>query len=123
MRSLRLPGSRTPRSPRCWRAILSLLEKNPARRPASGNAVALELTEEAERARRLERISTRLWRSDPQLPVAPPTTTSIPVVNPKAKPAAADGTGRIDPGTVVPSDPQTPPARPGGPDATGIPED
>src|SRR5262249_11679583 len=40
--------------------ILSLLEKNPTQRPASGNLVALALFEEAERARRLQRINPGL---------------------------------------------------------------
>ena len=55
--------------------ILSLLEKNPTKRPASGNVVALALFEEAERARRLERINPGLRRSDPRSPVDPPPST------------------------------------------------
>ena len=48
------PPSPRLKNPEIWstleRLIQSLLAKNPARRPASGNVVALELFEEAERA-------------------------------------------------------------------------
>lgn len=100
--------------------ILSLLEKNPTKRPASGSAVALELTEEAERARRIERISTGLWRSDPQIPVAPPPMSTLTVVNPEAGPTPADRTGRVEPGTIVPPAAKAPSALPRSSDATGL---
>ena len=51
------PTSPRLKNPEIWstleRLILSLLAKNPSKRPASGNVVALELFEEAERAQRL----------------------------------------------------------------------
>jgi eukaryotic-like serine/threonine-protein kinase len=57
------------KNPEIWstleRLILSLLEKNPTKRPASASVVALGLLEEAERARRLERINPGPRRSDP----------------------------------------------------------
>ncbi len=65
----------TPRAPRLKNPdlssmldslILSLLEKNPSKRPASGSEVAQALGEEAERARRLERLTSGLSRSDAQ---------------------------------------------------------
>ena len=43
--------------------MLSLLAKKPTRRPMSGNVVALELFEEAERAHRLWRINPEVRRS------------------------------------------------------------
>ena len=53
--------------PEIWstleRLMLSLLAKNRAKRPTSGNVVALELFEEAERAHRLWRINPEVRRS------------------------------------------------------------
>ena len=83
--------------------ILSLLEKHPTRRPPSGNVVALALIEEAERARRLERINPGLRRSDPRSPVDPPPSSTLTVGDLKAERTPANGTGRVDPGPIVPS--------------------
>ena len=86
-------GSRTPRSGRRWRAlILSLLEKHPSRRPASANLVALALFEEAERARRLDRINPGLRRADPRSPVDPPPSRTLTVGD--RKPSRPRRTGR-----------------------------
>ena len=60
--------------------IESLPQKKRTRRPASGNLVALALLEEAERARRLQRINPGFRRSGPRI-LAP-----------------ANGTGRVHPG-------------------------
>jgi serine/threonine-protein kinase len=69
------------KNPEIWstldRLILSLLAKNPARRPGSGNVVALELFEEAERARRLDRINPGPIRSVPGSDAAPSTTLTV----------------------------------------------
>ncbi|HZW33694.1 MAG TPA: serine/threonine-protein kinase [Isosphaeraceae bacterium] len=84
--------------------ILSLLEKHPSKRPASGNLVALALLEEAERARRLQRINPGLRRSDPRNPVVPPLSRTVTVGDRKAEHTPANGTGRVDPGSLVPHD-------------------
>ena len=115
------------KNPEIWSTleslILSLLEKNPTRRPASGNVVALALFEEAERARRLERInpgaqaiglrgarSTRRRRA------------RVTVGGLSAEPTPANGTGRVDAGTAVRRD-RRPPLRrfPGTSDTAGSP--
>jgi eukaryotic-like serine/threonine-protein kinase len=83
--------------------ILSLLEKRPAKRPASRNVVALALIEEAERARRLARINLGLKRSDLQSPVDRPPSRTLTVGDQKAERSPANGTGRVHPGTIVPS--------------------
>ena len=102
--------------------ILSLLEKHPARRPASGNVVALALFEEAERARRLERINPGLRRSDLRSPVDPPPSRTLTVGDRKAELTPANGTGRVDPGPIVPSATEPPPsALPRHSDTTGSP--
>ena len=102
--------------------ILSLLEKNPTKRPASGNVVALALVEEAERARRLERINPGLRRSDPRSPVDPPPSRTLTVGDRKAELTPANGTGRVDPGTIVLSATEPPPsAPPRHSDTTGSP--
>jgi len=90
--------------------ILSLLEKHPTKRPPSGNVVALALIEEAERARRLERINPGLRRSDPRSPVDPPPSRTLTVGDLKAELTPANGTGRVDPGTIVPSATEAPPS-------------
>ena len=65
------PAPPRSKNPEIWSTletlILSLLAKNPSKRPASGNVVALELFEEAERAQRLDRINPGLRRSDPRI--------------------------------------------------------
>ena len=83
--------------------ILSLLEKHPSKRPASGNVVALALIEEAERARRLERINPELRRSGPRSPVDTPPSSTFTLGDRNGEVTPANGTGRVDPGTVVPS--------------------
>ena len=85
------------------RLILSLLEKHPGRRPASGNLVALALTEEAERARRLEGKNREARRSDPRSPVDPPPSGTLTVGGRKADLTPPNGTGRVDAGAIVPS--------------------
>ena len=55
--------------------ILSLLEKNPAKRPASGSVVACALVDEAERVHRLERINPERRRTDPRSPLDPLSRT------------------------------------------------
>jgi serine/threonine-protein kinase len=120
--------------------ILSLLEKHPGRRPASGNLVALALFEEAERARRLERINPGLRRSDWRSPLVPPPSSTLTVGDRRAQATPANGTGRVDSGPVVmsalvsppsgiprfsdnagprPSPPEAPPESPGSGRATG----
>ena len=85
------------------RLILSLLEKHPGRRPASGNVVALALTEEAERARRFERINPGPRRSDPRSPIDLPPSRTLTGGDWKAENTPANGSGRVDPGIIVPS--------------------
>jgi eukaryotic-like serine/threonine-protein kinase len=83
--------------------ILSLLEKHPSKRPAPGNVVALALIEEAERARRLERINPELRRSGPRGPVDSSPSSTFTVGHPNGELTPANGPGRIDPGTHEPS--------------------
>ena len=101
------------KNPDIWstleRLILSLLEKNPSKRPASGSVVALELIEEAERARRLERINPGPRRSDPRCPLAPPTSDRFSVGGLKADFTSSNGTGRVEPAAKVPSATEPPP--------------
>src|SRR4029077_19062710 len=101
------PPSPRLKNPEIWSTleslILSLLEKNPSKRPSSGSVVALELFEEAERARRLERINPGPMRSDPRSPVAPPPSRTIAVGNRQVEPNPAIGTGRANPRTIMPS--------------------
>ena len=85
------------------RLILSLLQKNPIKRPAPANVVALALIEETERARRLERINPGLRRSYLRGPVDPPPSRALSVGEPKADLTPPNGTGRVDPETFVPS--------------------
>ncbi len=114
------------KNPEIWSTleslILSLLEKKPAKRPASAKLVALALFEEAERARRLERINPGLRRSDPRSPVVPPPSRTLTVGDRKAERTPANGTGRVDPGPIVMSATEPPPsALPRHPDANGAP--
>ncbi len=108
------PASPRFKSPQIWSTleslILSLLQKNPSKRPASANLVALALLEEAERARRLERINPGLRRSDPRNPVDPPPSRTFTVGDLKDEHTPANGTGRVDPGTIVPSSTEPPPS-------------
>jgi serine/threonine protein kinase len=92
--------------------ILSLLEKNPTKRPASGNEVALALVEEAERARRLERVSLGLGRSDPPSPVGPPPSSTVSLGDLKARPTPANGNGPVDLGIMMSSVTEAPPSPP-----------
>ncbi len=100
------PAPPRSKNPEIWSTletlILSLLAKNPSKRPASGNVVALELFEEAERAQRLDRINPGLKRSDPRMPVYPPPSSTASVGNLKGEHAAKNGTGRVDTGTIEP---------------------
>ncbi len=112
------------KNPEIWSTldslILSLLQKRPAKRPASAKLVALALFEEAERARRLERINPGLKRSDPRSPVGPPPSSTVTVGVRKAERTPPNGTGRVGPGPLVmsslESSPAAPPRHPG---ATG----
>jgi serine/threonine-protein kinase len=79
------PQSPQFRNPEIWSTleglILSLLEKRRSRRPASGNVVALQLFEEAERAERLRRINPGIRRSDAPASAAPPASGSFSAGN------------------------------------------
>ncbi len=114
------------KNPEIWSTletlILSLLEKHPSRRPASANLVALALFEEAERARRLDRINPGLRRADPRSPAEPPPSRTPTVGDRKAEPTPANGTARVDTGYPVMSASEAPP-RPMSrrPAATGSP--
>ncbi len=92
--------------------ILSLLQKSPTKRPASGNLVALALIEEAERARRLERINPGLRRSNLWSPVDPPPSRTNTVGGLKAELTPANGTGRVESASVAPSATEPPPPAP-----------
>ena len=89
-------------SPTLESLILSLLEKHPSRRPPSGNVVALALDEEAERARRLERINPGLRRSDFRSPVPVPPSSTSSLDDMKAENAPANGAMHLDAGTTAP---------------------
>jgi serine/threonine-protein kinase len=110
------PTAPRSKNPEIWSTleslILSLLEKHPAKRPASANLVALALFEEAERARRLERINPGIRRSDLRIPVARPPSSTVTVGARKAEPPPANGTGRVGPGPVVMSATEPPPSAP-----------
>ncbi|QEH32245.1 Serine/threonine-protein kinase PknB [Aquisphaera giovannonii] len=88
------------RNPEIWSTldglIRSLLAKSPSRRPGSGNVVALELFEEAERAERLRRINPGVRRSGPggQADAIPPGTPSASGWKPGA--ASANGARHSD---------------------------
>jgi serine/threonine-protein kinase len=108
---IRQHASAPPPSPRLknteiWstleRLILSLLAKNPGKRPASGNVVALELFEEAERAQRLWRINPGVRRSATPGLVEPPLRT-VTVGQPSGEPTPAQGGDRADVGSVAQS--------------------
>ncbi len=112
MSVLRQHASATPMSPRLKNPeisstleglILSLLEKHPTRRPPSGNVVALALFEEAERARRLERINPGLRRSDAPGPVSPPPSSTFTWGERNGERSGVNGTGRLDPAPVAPA--------------------
>jgi serine/threonine-protein kinase len=90
--------------------ILSLLEKNPTRRPPSGNVVALALIDEAERARRLERVNPGLRRSDLWSPVDTTQSRPLTLDDPTAKLTPANGTGWVDQGPIVSSGTGGPPS-------------
>jgi serine/threonine-protein kinase len=114
------------KNPQIWSTleslILSLLEKSPARRPASGNLVALALIEEAERARRLERINPGCRRSAPPNSVAPPPSRTSSVGNLIAENGPVNGTGGVASGNIVASTTEPPPsALPRHSDPTGPP--
>jgi serine/threonine-protein kinase len=101
------PPAPRVKNPEIWstldRLILSLLEKNRTKRPASGNLVALALFEEAERARRLERINPGLRRSDLRGPLDLPPSSTHSVGELKADRTPLNGTGRVGPRSGVSS--------------------
>ncbi len=103
------PPAPRHRNPQIWSTlenlILSLLEKHPARRPASANLVALAIFEEVERARRLDRINPGHRRSDAPGPLGPPPSTTLTVGDRKAGRVSANGHG-----PVVMSPIETPPS-------------
>ena len=101
-------------SPTLEGLILSLLEKNPTRRPASGDVVARALVEEIERerVRRLERIDPGLKRSDPRGAVDPPPSHTPTARYVKAGLTPANEAGRVDPGTLASSAAEAPPEEP-----------
>jgi serine/threonine-protein kinase len=84
--------------------ILSLLEKSPGRRPTSGHVVAGALLEEAERARRLERVNPGRRRLDPGRPDDPHSPT-LTLDHVRVGTAASHGPGWVSSGAD---------ARPGG---------
>jgi eukaryotic-like serine/threonine-protein kinase len=107
------PGLRNPDlSSMLESLILSLLEKNPTKRPASGNEVALAIGEEAERARRLERIS--LGQSAPSSTVDWPPASTLSIGDPKASSTPAIESVKEAPPSAVPghSDTTGPPPSP-----------
>ena len=100
------------RAPEIWstleRLMLSLLAKKPTKRPTSGNVVALELFEEAERAHRLWRINPEVRRSgSPGLVDLPPLRT-VTVGGLSGELDPANLAGHVDVGTVAPQ-PAEPP--------------
>jgi serine/threonine-protein kinase len=94
------------KNPEIWstleRLILSLLAKNPAKRPASGNVLALELFEEAERALRLWRINPGVRRSGAPGRFGTPPSRTVTVGQPSAESAAANGAEYVDVGSIAP---------------------
>ncbi len=113
------------KNPEIWSTletlILSLLAKNPVKRPASGNVVALELFEEAERAQRLDRINPGLKRSDPRMPVYSPPSSTASVGSLHGEHAARNGTGRVDTGPIDPGAKDSPSPNHRFSDTTGPP--
>ena len=100
------PPSPRLKHPEIWstleRLMLSLLAKKPTKRPTSGNVVALELFEEAERAHRLWRINPEVRRSGtPGLVDLPPLRT-VTVGGLSGKLDPVNRTGHVDVGTVAP---------------------
>jgi serine/threonine-protein kinase len=99
------PPSPRLKDPEIWstleRLMLSLLAKKPTKRPTSGNVVALELFEEAERAHRLWRINPEVRRSgSPGLADLPPLrTVTVGGVSGELDPANPVGHGDV--GTVA----------------------
>ena len=75
--------------------------KNPGRRPGSGSVVALGLLEEAELARRLERINPGSRRSDPRSPAAPTPSVTSSVSGPNAGVTPANGNGKAPEASVA----------------------
>jgi serine/threonine-protein kinase len=110
-----VPPAPRRKNPQIWSTleslILSLLEKHPARRPASGSLVALALFEEAERARRLERINRGARRSEPPRPLGTPTRT-LTTGDVSSDRTPANGTPRVDAGTMAPGSRDGRPAAP-----------
>jgi serine/threonine-protein kinase len=104
-------------SPTLDSLILSLLEKNPKKRPNSGGMVAVALIKETERERqrRLERTETLFKRSDPRIPTAPAPSERKPTADPANNGLTrTNGTGRVDRGTLRLSTTETPPSAPVG---------
>jgi serine/threonine protein kinase len=83
--------------------ILSLLEKSPTKRPASGKIVARALVDEAERARRLDRINPGPRRPVEHRPVDSPPPLSSTIGESNAALAPANGTGRVNSRIDAPS--------------------
>jgi serine/threonine-protein kinase len=97
------PPAPRVKNPEIWSTldslILSLLEKNRTKRPASGSLVALALFEEAERARRLEQINPGIKRSNLLCPTPsdrPPSST-LTVGGPRVEPTPLNGTSHTGP--------------------------
>ena len=81
------PRSKNPEiAPTLETLILSLLAKNPEDRPASGEAVAKALREEAERARNQPAGATPASPATPALPHEPRTTVALSLATPEPTP-------------------------------------
>jgi serine/threonine-protein kinase len=95
------------KNPQVWSTlehlILSLLQKSPRKRPASGSLVALALLEEAERARRLERINPGSRRAAARTPLAAPASSTLSVVGSIAELTPPNGNPRVGEESVPPS--------------------
>jgi serine/threonine-protein kinase len=120
------PLSPRRKNPEIWSTleslILSLLEKHRSKRPAAGNLVALALLEEAERARRLERINPGLRRSDQVSPVVSPPSRTPTVGSRNGEETPANGRAQGDSGSIGTSATEPPPsALPVGSEPTGPP--
>jgi serine/threonine-protein kinase len=102
-----VPRPPSSKNPQIWSTlehlILSLLHKSPGKRPASGSLVALALAEEAERARRLERINPGIRRADVRTPLAVPVSSTLDVSRSSAVPASPNGNGVTASGAIASS--------------------
>ncbi len=99
------PLSPRSRNPEIWSTlenlILSLLRKRPPKRLAPANVVAFAIFEEAERARRLDRINPGLRRSDRQSPDGAPPSRTLTLEHRGALATPANRNGRVDSEPVV----------------------